>query len=317
LAGIVCQKAPEARAARLEQVRQLLHEIRKARREGVSPRLCDCTVCSNRDEVLEVTRAKKDLTLIWGIARGYARRLEEFGITNYDDLVATESSIVVEKLRESRCYGVSIATVDSWKSHARSYSTLHPVVFGVLPNVDSFIGLDLEYGPGPIIWLVGVCLVAPRGIQFQAFWAETAIEEKGNLQRLGELIAANPELPILTWNGKAADLPQLKVATRRSDLGQLFEVVSSRHMDLYEHATKAVRLPMPQFELTQVAAYFAIPKLSRIHDGLEAVSLFQEYQRSTDDGRRDDIKTSLVEYNRDDLEALVGVAKRLAELECS
>src|SRR5262245_3732465 len=68
----------EIRPNRLEQVRGLLQEIRDARRIGVQPRICACTVCSGilRDEIDRATLEKKDLTRIWGIGRAYARRLE-------------------------------------------------------------------------------------------------------------------------------------------------------------------------------------------------------------------------------------------------
>jgi hypothetical protein len=75
-----------------------------------------------------------------------------------------------------------------------------------------------------------------------------------------------------------------------------------------------VRFPILQLALDKVARYFAIPKLNRISDGLEALSLHTEYQNSRDEDRRRALKADLIEYNRDDLEALVGVAKQLAIL---
>ncbi len=87
-------------------------------------------------------------------------------------------------------------------------------------------------------------------------------------------------------------------------------------MDLFQHASKAVRFPIPQLALAQVASYFAIPKVSRICDGLAALSLYQEYRSSRNEDRRAALKADLLEYNRDDLEALVGVAERIAGLRC-
>jgi len=69
---------------------------------------------------------------------------------------------------------------------------------------------------------------------------------------------------------------------------------------------------MPQLGLAQVASYIAIPKISRVHNGLEALFMWQEYRGSRDEDKRVALKTNLLEYNRDDLEALVGVAERMA-----
>jgi uncharacterized protein YprB with RNaseH-like and TPR domain len=85
-------------------------------------------------------------------------------------------------------------------------------------------------------------------------------------------------------------------------------------LDLLHHAKKAVRFPIPQLGLAPVASHFAIQRISPIRDGLEAQSLYQEYRRSRDEDKREALKTNLLEYNRDDLEALVGVAEQMTAL---
>jgi predicted RecB family nuclease len=309
----------EIRPHRFEQVRGLLQDIRDARRIGVQPRICGCTVCSGvmRDEIRRVTVANKDLTLIWGVGPVSARRLEEIGIRTYDGLLAADSSTIVAALRNRRRY-VSPAQVDSWKQHATSYSTSCPVVFGDPLTLDGpFLALDLEYEPGGIIWLVGVCLVGPGSREHFALWADTPAQEKSNLRRLAEIAAANPLLPVVTWNGNGADMPQLRNAAQRLELGETLGIVEFRHLDLFQHARKALRFPIPQLALDQVARYFAIPKISRIRDGLEALFWYRGYRSSRDENRRDALKTNLLDYNRDDLEALVGVAERISGLQCS
>jgi predicted RecB family nuclease len=316
--GNVEQVEVKIRPHRFEQVRTLLQEIRDARARGVPPRICGCTLCSGvmRDEIDRATLERKDLTRIWDIGPVRARRLEEIGIKTYDDLLAVDSASLVEKLREQKCF-VSPARVDRWKHHAESYCTSAPVRFGEPLRLDDrFLALDLEYEPGGLIWLVGACLVGPSDREYFALWAETAAQEKNNLMRLAEIAAANPLLPVITWNGNGADMPQLRIATKRLNLGQALNMIESRHLDLFQHARKALRFPIPQLGLGQVASYFAISKVSRIYDGLQALSLYQEYRSSRDENRRDAIKSDLLEYNRDDLEALVGVADRIAAFQC-
>jgi len=306
----------EIRPHRFAKVHALLQTIRDARAHGVTPRICACTVCSGvmRNEIDRATLAKKDLTRIWGIGRVCARRLEEIGIISYDELLGVDSASVAEKLGEQR-YFVSPAQVDSWKHHAASYSTSSPVLFGDPLTLDGeFLALDLEYEPGGIIWLVGVCIVRPNGREYFALWAETPAQEMSNLKRLAEIAAANPLLSVVTWNGDSADMPQLRKAVQRLMLGQELDMVESRHFDLFQHAQKAVRLPIPQLALSQVASYFAISKVSRIPDGRAALYQYQEYRKSRDESRRNAIKNDLLEYNRDDLEALVGIAERISAL---
>jgi predicted RecB family nuclease len=301
---------------RFEQVRDLIRDIRTTRVQGVAPRICGCTVCSGvmRDEIMRVTRDKKDLTMIWGIARAYARHLEAIGVTNYEDLLGADSASVVASLRERRCF-VSIAHVDSWKHHATSYATSQPVVFGgPLALNDSFIALDLEYLASDTIWLVGLCIVTQGGRYYRALWAESAAEEEANLREVAAILAANASLPVITWSGNGADLPQVKYAAKRLALDHAYAAIESRHVDLYQYTRKALRFPIPRLSLDEVGQYFGIPKVSRITGGLEAQSLYLEYRRSQAEERRAAIKSQLMEYNRDDIEALVGVAEALASL---
>jgi predicted RecB family nuclease len=317
--GVDEQVEIEIRPHRFEQVHALLREIRDARAHGVPPRICRCTVCSRfmRDKIDRATLAKKDLTRLWGIGPVYARRLEEIGIKGYDELLGVDSASVADKLRKNRC-SVSPAQVDRWKHHAVSYSTCSPVLFGdPLKLGGQFLALDLEYEPGGFIWLVGVCLVRQSGRDYLALWADTPAQEESNLKHLADIAAGHPSLPVITWNGNAADIPQLRSAVRRLNLGQVLYAVYSRHLDLYHHAKNALRFPIPSLALGEVASYFAIPRVSRIRDGLEALFLFQEYRACRDDNRREALKTDLLEYNRDDLEALVEVAERISGLQCS
>ena len=119
-------------------------------------------------------------------------------------------------------------------------------------------------------------------------------------------------LPVVTWSGNSADIPQLQSAVQRLKLGKALNMIESRHLDLFQHARSALRFPIPGLGLGDLASYFAIPRVSRIGDGLQAQSMFLEYRSCQDDDRRDALKSDLVEYNLDDLEALVGVAEWIA-----
>jgi CRISPR/Cas system-associated exonuclease Cas4 (RecB family) len=151
----------ELHPRRLDQIRQLLPQIREARANGVQPRICGCTVCRGlqREQIERVTLARKDLTRLWGLGRAYAEYLEQIGIGSHEELLAADAQDVVGKLRK-RGWFLSRAQVEGWIHHARSYATSRPVVFGDLPALaGSFIALDLEYEPDRI-WLIGVCLAS-------------------------------------------------------------------------------------------------------------------------------------------------------------
>src|SRR5262249_33914833 len=239
----------------------------------------------------------------------------EIGIRTYEDLLTKDSATLVAELRERRRF-VPRAEVDRWKYHAKSFSTSVPVIFGdPLTLEDPFLALDFEYEPGGLIWLIGICLVRQGYSGYHALWTDSATEEESNLRTLAEIADANPLLPVVTWNGNGADMPQLRDAVQRIKLGQQLQMVESRHFDLLQYARNGARFPISQLALDQVARYFAIPKVSRIRDGHEALFVYQQYRNSRDETKRVALKAELLKYNRDDLEALVGVAKHLAGLQ--
>ena len=181
--------------------------------------------------------------------------------------------------------------------------TAHPVVFGDPPPLgDSFIAIDFEYGPGPLVWLVGICIVGYEKREYVQLWADTPVEERENFRRLANLIAASPSIPVVTWSGTTADLPQAISTANRHALGHGLSTLKARHLDLCEYAKRSIRFPIPNMAFGDVASYFAIPKVSRVQNGLQAQSLYRECLSADDIGRAS-LKAELLDYNRDDVDA--------------
>lgn len=311
--GIAEEVEVPIRRHRIDKVRGLLADVRRARRLGVQPRVCGCNVCSRvkRDDVLASAREREDLTLIYGIGRNYAPALEQQGIKTWHDLMGCDPVDVVEFMKERR-YFLSAATVQQWKHHAESYASGGPVVFGTdAAPAESFIALDLEYSAHT--WLIGVCTVKGDRRDHHFLWSDDVRSLKRNLGELGELVAAEPALPILTWSGDGADIPQLRKDTERAKMPDLAASIQARHLDLYQYVWRNLRLPIHSLSLKDVGWYFGIPRLSPVFDGLEAELLYGRYRRATGK-KKAEHRERLVDYNRDDLDALVETTTRVREL---
>jgi predicted RecB family nuclease len=298
----------------LARVRKLLGDMRRARYYGVRPRVCNCPVCAGvlREQITTSTRASKDLTMIWGINRAYAEALEDMGVLDYPALIGCDSQAIVESFRE-RGYFVSAGIVDSWRHHASAYVQAAPVVFGNGPDVGGrFIAVDLEYDA--LVWLIGVLIDDGSRRERIFLWADNSREEKQNLCALAEIVRAQPGLPVITWSGDSADLPQLQKAAARHSLGDFLDPVFDRHVDLYACARESFRLPAPNLKLEAVASYFGVPKTSSVRNGLEAQMMYQAYLGSRDPKRRAEIRRELLDYNQDDLDMLVGVLEAIQRL---
>ncbi len=295
---------------RLEEVRRLLDQVRETRRHGARPRICGCLVCNQlrRDEVLQLAWSRKDLTLIVGIGRRYALALEDFGVPDYEALLSHERAAIVGGLRERGCF-VSAAIVEQWQHHARSWMTQCPVYFGdsLRFDTESYIVLDIEYDQDGLIWLIGTCLVTGDGREYAAYWSDDRTQERQNLRQLADDLREHPDIPIVTWSGEAADVPRIRHKASEFGLQGIVDEIEQRHRDLFRYAMRGVRLPTTSLSLKDVADYYAVPKVSAIRDGTEADSLYRQYQVERNAKRRGTFREQLIDYNRDDLDALIEV----------
>jgi predicted RecB family nuclease len=304
---------------RLRRVVELLGLVRAARKEPVAPRICGCNVCTKvrREEVRTYAAEHKDLTMLLGIARTVAEALEAAGVADYEDLAERDLEELVDQLRAAglRC---SLEQVMRWQFHARAYQEGRAQFFGeVLPVGENFIALDLEYRTPPfgdMLWLAGVSVVRQDRADVYQFLADddTLASEKLAVAYLAEILGKHHDLPVVTWNGKAADCPVLRKAAARCGVADPME--GMRHEDLFAYATKSLRLPTPSTKLKELADYFAIPRLEDVGGGLHAQLLFRQLLTTTDQRERQRLQEDLLHYNQDDLSVLVAITDELREM---
>jgi predicted RecB family nuclease len=298
---------------RIDRVKALLTDIRRARLYGVRPQVCRCQVCATtrRSEVMTAVTASRHPTLIHGVGRAYAAALARGGYDTWDSLLDCDADQVLDDLFFAGCTASpGVAQVRLWQLHARSYQLKQPVLAdrAKFPIPSRYIALDLEYFPH--IWLIGATVVNGDERHEVSLWADTADQELGNLRQLAALVAAHPRLPIVTWSGTSADIPQLVAAGRRHHLDGLLDPLLARHVDEYRWVERNCRLPIPGLGVKDVGEYFGHPRLSAISDGLQALGLYHQYQRSGDAA----IRAQLIDYNHDDVDTLIEVTHQLRHL---
>ena len=313
-------------AARIEQVRQLLEDIRRARREPTEPRICGCHVCSTvrRDEVRRLTAERQDVSLLLGVGYSRAAQLGKLGITSYTQVAERDPLELTLAMRQVGARSLGVEEVIRWQHHARSYLTGQAVLFGhPLSLSDTYWVLDLEYLTPPWgehIYLAGVLLVEPLATpHLTQVWAENGKDgERRLLLSITELFAHRPELPVVTWAGHCADVPWLFKAAARQGLpvpgGPGMNWEPGRHLDLYLWAVRSLRLTTPEPGLKEMASYFGISYGSDVHGGTEAQLLYLNWVESRSRIKRQRLQKRLLAYNRDDLDALAQVVGRFRAL---
>ena len=163
---------------------------------------------------------------------------------------------------------------------------------------------------GSWIWLIGASLVQGDSRESMFLWANGVDNERSNLLQLAEFVSSYPELPVVTWAGDGADIPQIRGASMRHEICSELNPIVERHVDLYRWAYRNVRLPVPSLSLKEVGEYFGYPRVTKDMNGLAAALMFSRYLRRRDRKLQD----RLLDYNRDDVDSLVFVVSKLQQL---
>jgi predicted RecB family nuclease len=302
---------------RFDEVFKTIDAIRKARREGVKPRICRCPVCSAskiRGKIVRTALDGKDLSLIYGIGRHFAEALESMGVQSYEDLLILDPREVAHRLRR-RIPNVSPGTVKRWVYHAMSFSRGTPIVFGrERLDFEEMLVLDCEYDDLDFsIWLIGACIVKGARREYRFLWANTRRQEREILQQFASLLAEHPSLPVLTWAGTPADIAHLRNRALNLGVSGVADALPSRHVDAYLFLTRNVRLPTHDFSLKGVATHLGFLRRSRIQNGVQANDVYRQYLRARG-ARKARLKDEVLCYNKDDLDSIMWIVSMLRSL---
>ncbi len=300
----------------LDEARQIISEIRTARRKGVTPRVCGCQVCSRarRDEVIQSVTHRKDVSMLLGVGRVYGAALEATGYATWDSLADCDPDAVARAVTQAGAKGCSPARVAEWQLHAQALASGLPAFRpgARWPITGPYIAIDLEYDVTPghdHIWLAGAAVVYPDGADHHSWWADTPSQEREILTRLTMLLDQHPHLRLATWAGSTADIPRLRAAAARHGLPGLATTAADRHFDAWLWARNYLRLPTLTLGLKEVSAYIGFRPATDIADGLDAIQRYHAWLTSQDET----LKTELTAYNRDDIDALAHIITRVRD----
>lgn len=290
-------------------VAYLIEAVRAARASGVQPRVCECDICATRSEVLEHTKRGTDVALVQGVGPSQVKMLSRVGICTIHDLAEADPAVLEKRIRSFGRSTFSAKTVVAWQHHCQALRDGVPVrLSNERFEHENFIALDLEFNPvvPGDVWLIGA--LVRRGGKDEVF--QILCDGKSDLRRgltnLVTLLREHHDLPIVTWNGLGADLPNLKAASNAQRI-KVMHLVEPKHVDLYLLTKRSLRLPIPKIDLKSVEAYLRVERKSQIASGYEAVTRFKSYLASDDEDGRERLREDLLTYNREDLDALRAV----------
>jgi predicted RecB family nuclease len=295
----------------LAETKRVIEKVRYARRHGVEPVWCRCTVCRGvrRREVAETVRGRRDLSLVYGIGPITREALLTAGYTNWDDLLTHDAEDIARKINSAQARRlVNVSEVRRWQSHARALATNQARLASdaaPFPVPTEYIAFDAEY-TADNVWLLGARVVRQDGDLCFSVWASPAGEARA-LSEMDAILSRYPQLPIVTWNGNGADMPAIRKAAARAGDDRIARLIAARHIDLLGWTRRNVMLPIPSLGLKEVGEHFGISRESDVTSGQAAQELWRKYQRTGDQ----EVKAELVNYNLDDLLSLCHAAECL------
>ena len=291
------------------KLKNIIKEVRLVKEIGCQPIICqECKICTLKGECLSEVYRKGGLSLIHGIGEVRQEQLYNLGIKNIHDLAKADATKFLP----------SMGGIKGMITHAKSWIKLRPIYFGEHPPPVSseLIILDLEYDQFVLIWLVGLLVVDTKGMECYQFFAEEKSKEREILINLTNLLSRYNSHQILTWKGANADIPQLETAWRRCKLptSKLADL-EDRHLDLYQLTLNSCRFPLKSFGLKEVGKYLGFTRKHEDINGLLAPHLYNQYLRMPKMSKEKRLlKTKLLEYNREDLEATLFILNELKSL---
>lgn len=301
------------------EVEDLIAGVRRTRERGAMPRYCRCLVCRTRPEVRKVASSRRDVMLLSGVGRRHGETLDRLEVKTIDQLLDLDPAALALRMREIRRTSVSVKNVASWQHHAMAFMKRKPVRFVEETFLStSYIVVDLEYDAyiAGSIWLVGALARIDGRDRTLQHWCDTPAQLRRGLEKLEALLCAHPGVPIVTFSGLKADIPQLRAASRQLKVG-LMRTLHRRHLDLYLHLMRSLRFPISSHGLKELGAFIRRDRRTTVSDGLEAAALYERYRRTKSMRVRASTKRRLLAYNIDDMRAVADLVDYLRRVPLS
>lgn len=298
----------------------LIAQVRTIKETGCEPIICqECKNCTLFKDCLERVHQKGGLSLIHGIAYVRNQQLEALGIRDINSLATADALNLAQQWKRLSPWAPGEREIQKMIFHAMSWQKLEPICFdkSPLPTNKDYIIMDLEYDPYSPIWLVGLLVVENATKTLLQFFAESKNAEKEILAQLVNALNDYPSYKVLTWYGCGADIPQLALAWYKYSLPKdTFRDLLRRHLDLYQIALNRFRFPLKSFGLKEVGKHLGFVRKHDDINGLIALTMYNEYLKLSkkNDKKAEALKTTLLEYNEEDLKATYHVLTRLESL---
>lgn len=287
-----------------------------------------CGNCGYRDECWTKAEKNRDVALVYGVDQGLALELREHNVASYDDIVKQHDETSLAKVE--RAWGKGRQRV------GKRAETIMPMARALASNTESvlqtpdipastnYVMFDLEGLPPHLnelqkIYLWGTQVFGERSSEFLA--AVSGFGGDGDrdgwdafLSNASHIFSEYGDIPFVHWHHYESTNLKMYV-NRFGDPDGVAQRVKDNLSDLLPITQRSIALPISSYSLKVVEKYVGYVRSLEEYGGDWAMAQYIEATETDDDEVRTKVMDTILDYNREDLEATWAVLKWLKSKE--
>jgi predicted RecB family nuclease len=275
-----------------------------------------CGGCGFNARCMEKAEADQSVALVPDVDQNLARTLRGIGVTTRKELLAKFDFVTLSGLK--RPHGQSQRRVGKSAERiiqfAESMETQQEKVLcaPAIPLFPNYVMFDLEGMPPYLdeienIYLWGMQVFGTNPSEFIPAVAGFGPDGDRDcwftfLENAKKVFNTCGSVPFVHWASYEKTKLNLYIA-RYGDAGGIAERVKANLLDLLTVAKNSIVLPVPSFSLKVIEQYIGFKRSQSEFGGQWAMATFIEATETSDEVKRKDLMSEILEYNEEDLAA--------------
>ncbi len=260
-----------------------------------------CQICEFKNLCLSKLRERDDLSLLGGMGKKQISKLNNKGIFTVNQL-----SYTYRPKRRKKKVVIPDRIVHSLKALALREKKTFVLDNPIFPDSEWDVYLDMEGLTGENFWyligLLGINQKTGERIE-RSFWADTQEDTKNILKQFSNTISALNNFTVFHYG--SYEMQALKKINKQlnGDYDELLTTILKNNVNLLPFFTSSLYPPTYTNGLKDIASYIGFVWSDRCASGLQSIVWRQKWELTNDE----QFKDKLIEYNRNDCEALYKV----------
>jgi predicted RecB family nuclease len=275
-----------------------------------------CNGCGYRGHCWPGAEQRRDVALVYGVDQGLVLTLRDDNIVSYEDLLEQHDQATLAEIK--RHWGKGLRRVG--KSAEKIMPMARALASGTesiletpnIPESANYVMFDLEGLPPYLnelqkIYLWGIQVFGQQPSEFlpalSSFGRDGDREGwDGFLSNASKVFSDYGDIPFVHWHHYEATNLKMYV-DRYGDPDGIADRLKENLVDLLPITQRSVALPISSYSLKVIEQYIGYERTQDEYGGEWAMAKYIEATETDDENLREEVMNTILEYNREDLEA--------------